>query len=86
MPAWQVFYQPAEGGRGWREGPTEPWDHHYHLAWIFIRIWTHNLLVMSPEPHALILTYGRHGTCAELSEEVERSGDTNAHTTSYQLC
>ncbi len=36
---------------------------------------------MSPEPHTLILTYGRRGTitCAEMSEEVERAG---AHTTS----
>ncbi len=39
---------------------------------------------MSPEPHALILTYGRRGTitCAEMSEEEERAGDTHAHTTS----
>ncbi len=39
---------------------------------------------MSPEPHTLILTYGRRGTitCAEMSEEEERAGDTHAHTTS----
>lgn len=62
MPAWQVFYQPEQEEEGavreQSEGMVVGADHHYQQEWIFIRVWTHNQLVMSPEPCVLILTYG----------------------------